>query len=176
LLKVEVGLVRRALRGGPTTSPATVDEPAPVAHAVPPRPLDPLHAKLLAFLSQHATLITRMDVEVLASLSDTPVRALVLEARERGVFDAKLALEHAAPEIRDGVARALLSDEFATDDDALKGRLLDDLVSMLGLPEDRSALEAERRAAIERGDFQRVQKLTARIRSISTRLQGETSR
>jgi DNA primase len=176
ILKVEVGLIRRAMRGGATQQNVHANANAN-SHAPPPEPkrqIDQAHGKLLAFLGQHGTLIARMSAEAVAGISDEAVRALVEVARLRGVFDAKVALHDATPEIRDSVARALLSEEFATDDDKIKHKLLDEIVLSMTLPNDRRALEAERKAAAERGDMERVRVLTQRI--LSTRIQGEQSR
>jgi DNA primase len=178
LLKVEVGLIRRALRGGPQQpqriQQAGQPDAAPAPRPVKARQIDGAHAKLLAFLGQHGTLIARMSPDAVSAISDPQVRSVVEGALARGSFDAKLVLSEAAPEIRDAVARALLSEEFITDDDKVKVKLLDEISLSLTLPNDRSALEAERKAAVERGDMDRVRVLTQRI--LSTRIQGEQSR
>jgi DNA primase len=177
ILKVEVGLIRRSLRGMNGPAPRAAAEP-PVARtpgrSVEPRQIDQTSAKLLAFLGQHGTLIARMSAEAAAAIADPAVRGLVEAARGRGRFDVHAAREEAAPEIRDSLARALLSDEYATDDEKLKHKLLDDILLSITLPSDRRTLEAERKAAAERGDMERVRVLTQRI--LSTRIQGEQSR
>jgi DNA primase len=177
ILKVDGNVIRGAMRGGQQLqAPQRPSQPAP---APAPRPvvarqIDQAHAKLLAFLGQHGTLIARMSPEAVSAIADSQVRALVETGRARGAFDAKGALAESAPEIRDAVARALLSEEFITDDDKVKVKLLEEICLSLTLPSDRIALEAERKAAVERGDMDRVRVLTQRI--LSTRIQGEQSR
>jgi hypothetical protein len=95
-------------------------------------------------------------------------------ARARGCFDAKLALADAAPEIRDALARALLSDEYASEDEKQKLKFLDEIVNELSMPTDVASLQKERAAAVQRGDMEQARVLTKRI--LSTRIQGEQSR
>jgi DNA primase len=175
LLKIDRGLVARAMRGGPSLSAGRPSSPPPaVVAAAPQRPLGAADAKLLALLAQHPQLIAHLPPDVAPAIGDTAARALVEGARARGSFDAKQVLADAAPEIRDAVAKALLSDEFVLDENRDPRPILEAIVEDLRLPNDRAALEAERKAALQRGDKERVQKLNARI--LSTRLQGETPR
>jgi DNA primase len=169
LLKIEAGLVRRALRGpgaAPGASP-TVSASPKVAAAR--RDIDPTLGKLLALLAQHGELAADLAPPMIAAIADPAVRGLVDDARGRGAFDAKAALDAAAPDVRDAVARALFSDEFAKV--VMPRRVLADIADAL-LPRDRQALEAERRAALESGDDDRARVLSQRIRTLSTRLQG----
>jgi len=174
ILKVEVGLIRRALRGtnqGMTATREPAQAPAP--RPVQARQIDQTNAKLLAFLGQHGTLIARMSTVPVASL-DPAVVPLVDAARARGRFDAKLALADAAPDIRDALAHALLSDEYATEDEKQKLKFLDEIVNELSMPTDVASLQKERAAAVQSGDMERVRVLTKRI--LSTRIKGEQSR
>jgi DNA primase len=174
LLSVDAGKIRALLRGGRPVVAAPATAPPEKA---PQRQIDPAHAKLLAFLGQHATLISLVEPDVVASIADPQVRALVEDARAQGSFSPQAVLARCPAEIHDAVARALLSDEFASDDEPHKRRMFRELTGRLRLPTDGyAALEAERQQAIARGDDELVRTLTARIRSLSTRMQGETSR
>lgn len=173
LLKVDAGLIRRTLRGGPQAKPTRAPSPtelAPERPAVRPRALAPAHAKLLSLLAQHATLIAHVTPEAIEGISDQSVRELVLSARAAGAFQAQALLERCAPEIRDAVARAFLSEEFAGVSDQDARALLQEIARKLVLPTDIAALEAERKAAIARNDLARVREITARI--LSTRVPG----
>jgi DNA primase len=183
LLKIDVGLVRRALRG-PLSAPAApraAAEPAPSAPRPPARrPLAPECAKLFALLAQHPHLVSRLDPAAIVAITDEDARRLLEQAREANHFDAQALLAAADPAIRDGVARALLSDEFAPHDDLDAPRALSDIQRRIGAPDDPAVLERERKAALARGDFARVRELTAQILKSRARRgehhQGETSR
>jgi DNA primase len=183
LLKVDVGLIRRTLRGSQAAERVAPVEARPDPHAdgsqaraekpVVARQIDQTSAKLLAFLGQHGTLIARMSPEAVAALSDPAVKTLVETARARGVFDAKVALSEAAPEIRQSLARALLSDEFATDDEKIKQRLFDEIANALSSPKRRlQEMYREHRTAVASGDHARVKELQERISAMT----GEQSR
>jgi DNA primase len=184
LLKIDPNLIKKTLRAAPDAhpaprrelnhdvSPVVTEEPVP---AVVPREIARPYAKLLALLAQHATLIAHMAPTVVDTIADLHVRALVSAALARRAFVPQELLAGAAPEIRDAVAAAFLSDEFVTLPDGTNAqKLLSDIVSKFRLSSDRSTLEEERKAAIASKDFDRVRELTARI--LSTRMQGETSR
>jgi DNA primase len=164
LLKVDVGLVQRALRAAPAHAPRLPRdvEPAPAPSAplrdVAPRRIPLTHSKLLAFLSQHPAFWPRVDASI---LKDEAVRALVASAQANRTFDAPALLAACAPEIRDAVAQALGSDEFAGD--AEPQRAFDSIVTSIRFPSDLTALMQERTAAIARGDRELTEKLNARI-------------
>ncbi|HEY7958273.1 MAG TPA: DNA primase, partial [Polyangia bacterium] len=151
-LKIDRQLLRSTLRqtaDGAARPAPTRDElsasaaaDAPVVTA-PPRPISPILSKLLSLLSQHAALIAEMTPELLATIPDLQVRALLEEARSAGSFAPQPLIERAAPEIRGAVARAFLSDEFAAPELHPKP-ILAGLVAKLGLPSDRAALEEQR--------------------------------
>jgi DNA primase len=165
LLKVDLGLVQRALRAAPTSARpshlaavARDEAPVPPMRDVAPRKIPLTHAALLSFLAQHAELLARVDV---ALLKDEAVRVLVASAQARGSFDAPSLLAEAAPEIRDAVARALGSDEFAGDETPQK--TFDSILTSIRFPSDLTALMQERSVAIARGDRELTEKLNARI-------------
>lgn len=158
LLKVELGLVQRALRGAPLPRPADPPPPASAAPAVQSRRLSLTHDKLLAFLAQHPAFWSRVD---LALLKDEAVRALVAWAQEQPRCEAAALLSAAAPEIRDAVARALGDEQFAFDAEPQK--TFESILTALRLPSDLTALMQERSAAIARGDRELTEKLNARI-------------
>jgi DNA primase len=136
------------------------DADAPVAEpVVVQRPLSRTHAALLAFLAQHGDLLPRVD---LSYLKDDAVRALVASAQERQKFDAAL-LSTCAPEIRDAVARALSSEEFAGDS---AKKAFEPIIASMRLPTDLPALMHERTVALERGDRDLVETLNARINAV----------
>jgi len=181
LLKVDVGLIRRALRALPqqgSARPQAQPQPplqaapasAPDVTAPPPRGLAPVCAQLLSLLGQDASLISLVGDDAIARISDRAVQALLSEARQLGAFVPQQLLEHASPEIRDAVARAFMSDAFATCD--AKAALRTILTELL-LPTDRPTLETARRDAISRGDRELVEVLNKRIRTVTI---GETSR
>ncbi|MGZ3407635.1 MAG: DNA primase, partial [Polyangia bacterium] len=166
LLKVDGGLVQRALRAAPAHQPRLRDAAPVVAIAEPVREVAqrriPLtHHSLLAFLAQHPDFWPRVD---LSSLKDETVRSLVASALEGRTFDAPWLLNHCAAEIRDAVAKALGSDEFAGDEDP--NRTFASIVTSLRLPSDLPSLMSERSAAIERGDLELTQTLNARINAV----------
>lgn len=165
LLKVDVGLVRRAMRATPTSGRAShppevarAEAPAPPMRDVAPRRIPLTHEKLLSFLAQHPEFWPRVDLSI---LKDDAVRGLVASAQEHGRADAPTLLAAAAPEIRDAVARALADDQFAGDSEPQK--TFDSIVTSLRFPSDLSALMQERSAAIARGDRELTEKLNARI-------------
>ncbi len=162
LLKVEVGLVQRAMRAAPAAPRprdvvALQDSPAQPIRDVVQRRIPLTHYKLLAFLAQHGDYWPRVE---LAILKDEAVRALVASAQESRTFDAPWLLAHCAPEIRDAVAKALASDELAEGD---AQKTFESIVTSLRFPNDLSALMQERSAAIARGDRELTEKLNARI-------------
>jgi DNA primase len=161
LLKVDVGLVHRALRSAPAHAPRGRDvETAPivVTREVAQRHVPLTHSTLLAFLGQHPDYWPRVNA---SSLKDEAVRALVASAQEGNTFDAPWLLAHSAPEIRDAVAKSLGSDEFADDGDA--PRSFEAIVTAIAMPSDLSSLMHERTQAIERGDRELTETLNARI-------------
>jgi DNA primase len=167
LLKVDTGLVQRAMRAAPP-QPRSRDA-APVENEAPPQPIRPVaqrhvprtHHALLAFLAQHADYWPRVDV---STLKDDAVRALVASAQESRTFDAPWLLNACPAEIRDDVAKALGSDEFAKEGDPAKA--FESIVTAIRLPSDLPSLMTERSRAIERGDFELTQKLNARINAV----------
>jgi DNA primase len=191
LLRVDVGLVQRALRApqnigfnnrrpdsasrpdsaarlefasgaaAAAQTPSSLGDLAEAAAAGPvvQRPLSRTHAALLAFLAQHGDLLPRVE---LSYLKDDAVRSLVASAQERHKFDAAL-LSTCAPEIRDAVARALSSEEFAGD--AAK-KAFEPIIASMRLPTDLPALMHERTVALERGDRDLVETLNARINAV----------
>jgi DNA primase len=163
LLKVDLGLVQRAMRAAPAHGPrprdvAVVTEPAEPVREVTPRHIPLTHSKLLAFLAQHPGFWPRVDASL---LKDEAVRGLVASAQASGRFDAPALLTACAPEIRDEVAKALASDQFAGD--ATPQRAFDSIVTSIRIPSDLPALMQERTAAIARGDRELTEKLNARI-------------
>ncbi len=103
ILKVEVGLIRRQLRGGPppprvaysanangnanananaNASGNAADGNATADVPVVKRAVDPALVKLLAFLGQHGTLIARMSAEGDDSIADPAVRGLIERPRD----------------------------------------------------------------------------------------------
>ncbi len=163
LIAVDVGLVQRALRGSPTrTLPKPPTEVTP--DAVTTRAILPLHRKLLAILAQHGKLLPLLTPDAITAIEDPLVSELLARVLADGEFDAKKILTEANAQIRDAVARALSSDEFATDGDPK--RAFSEILAHLLLPTDQVGLERERGVAIESGDFERVQLLTAKIRSL----------
>ena len=168
VLKIEVGLIRRTLRGGSgapvvASGNGSASAPDPYSTAVPAREIAPLLVKLLALLAQHATLIARMTPDVLESISDVAVRALLTEAAHKRVFVPQAALEHSPPEIRAALARAFLSEEFAQLGDVKPETIFDEIVRKMTLPGELAALEAERKRALVEQDMVRVRELTAKI-------------
>ncbi len=162
-----------AMQSAAEPSPDGSDE-APVAETaaappVQPRPLAPILAKLVAFLGQHATLVARMTPERLQKVSDSAVRDLVARAAELGRFDGAWALSNAPAEIRDAVAQALLSEEFRATDAQVITRSFEDIIAaleMMGISDDRVALDSERRAALARGDLETVRRVSVRLRNL----------
>jgi DNA primase len=168
LLKVDTALVQRALRAARESTPRLRDaEPTAAAAAaalaepireVAQRRLPLTLHSLLAFLAQHPEFWARVDV---STLKDDAVRALVASAQQSRILDAPWLLDACAPDIRDAVAKALASDEFAADDDA--NRTFESIVTSICFPSDLSSLMQERSVAIERGDRELTDSLTARI-------------
>ncbi|HWE27155.1 MAG TPA: DNA primase [Polyangia bacterium] len=167
LLKVDTALVLRALRA----APAHVNRPRDIAPA--PVPAEPIrevrqrhvpltHHTLLAFLAQHAKYWPQVDV---ALLKDDAVKSLVASAQESHIFDAPWLLNACSVEIRDALAKALASEEFAAPGDDPQ-RAFESIVTALRMPSDLPSLMNERSAAIERGDFELTQKLNARINAV----------
>ena len=165
LLKVDTGLVQRALRATPAHQPR-VREAQPAAAAVAAEPVRQVaqrhisltHYSLLAFLAQHPDYWSKVDASI---LKDDQVRSLVASAQESRTFDAPWLLNACPAEISDAVAKALGSDEFAGDEDA--NRTFESIVTSIRFPSDLSSLMQERSAAIERGDRELTEKLNARI-------------
>jgi DNA primase len=160
LLQIDVGLVRRALRGKPGDARRTPPGPAtsePVRE-VAPQPIPPTHAALLSFLAQHAGYLARVDAE---HLQHQAVKALVLAAQTRARFDAPTLLAESPGEIRDAVARALASEEFAGVANA--ERVFSDICNGIRPRIDKMALLSEHKQAVRRGDSDRVRELSALI-------------
>jgi DNA primase len=176
LLKVDPGLIRKTLRGGPTPQPAQsalrASEPPPVAPtAAPPRKISPVNAQLLSLLAQHGALIAQVTDDTVAKIADGAVRSLLESARQKGAFVPQALLESAAPEIRDAVAHAFMSDAFASCD---AQAVLRNLMTEITLPTDKASLEKARQEALRAGNRELFETITKRI--VSTRIQGETSR
>jgi DNA primase len=167
LLKVDTGLVQRALRAAPQerrmrdVQPALAVVAEPVREVVQ-RHIPRTHHSLLAFLAQHPDFWARVDVSY---LKDEAVRSLVASALEGRTFDAPWLLNACLAEIRDDVARALSSDEFAGADED-PNRTFASIVTSIRLPSDLPSLMNERSAAIERGDLELTQTLNARINAV----------
>lgn len=165
LLKVDVGLVHRALRAAPAHAPRPRDVVEPALPAEPMRDVAqrriPLtHYSLLAFLTQHPDYWPRVDASL---LKDEAVRTLVASAQEGRTFDAPWLLNACAPEIRDAVAKALTSEEFAGVEPQ---RTFESIVTSLRFPSDLPGLMHERSQAIERGDRELIDSLNARINAV----------
>ena len=168
LLKVETALVQRALRTAPPER--KMRDVQPQAAAVEAAPLRdvaqrriPLtHYSLLAFLGQHGDYWPRVDASL---LKDDAVKTLVASAQEGRTFDAPWLLNACPAEIRDAVAKALSSEEFAGEGDD-PARAFEAIVTAIRLPSDLPSLMNERSQAIERGDFELTQKLNARINAV----------
>jgi DNA primase len=167
LLKVDTGLVQRALRSAPAQQQSRMRDVQPQAamavaaepvREVAQRRISLTHYSLLAFLAQHADFWPRVDVSI---LKDEQVRALVASAQASRTFDAASLMSACPAEIGDAVAKALGSDEFAGDEDA--NRTFESIVTSIRFPSDLSSLMQERSAAIERGDRELTEKLNARI-------------
>jgi DNA primase len=164
LLKVDLGLVQRALRSAVQHAPAKPRDVAPAPVAAEPireavqRRISLTSYKLLAFLTQHPTFWPRVDASL---LKDDAVRTLVASAQERNAFDAPSLLAAAPAEIRDAVAKALGSEEFAGDPEPQ--RAFESIITTIGFPSDLETLMQERSAAIARGDRDLTEKLNARI-------------
>ncbi len=165
LLKVDAGLVQRALRAAPAHQSRPRDvAPAPVAEPVrevAQRRIPLTHYSLLAFVAQHPAYWPRVEISL---LKDDAVKTLVASALESHIFDAPWLLNACPPEIRDAVAKALGSEEFANKDDADKA--FESIVTAMRLPSDLPSLMNERSAAIERGDLELTQTLNARINAV----------
>jgi DNA primase len=168
LLKVETALVQRALRTAPPER--KMRDVQPQAEAAPDaepvrdvaqRRIPLTHYSLLAFLGQHGDYWPRVDT---ALLKDDAVRTLVASAQEGRTFDAPWLLNACPAEIRDAVAKALSSEEFAGADDP--AHAFESIVTAIRLPNDLPSLMTERSQAIERGDFELTQKLNARINAV----------
>ena len=164
LLKVDENLIRRTLRGAPQgQKPQAPPVEVVSAPLVEGREIAPIFAKLLALFAQHVTLIDRMTPTVLEGISDVAVRALLMEAALRKAFAPQALLEHCAPEIRDSVARAFLSDEFSSLGDTRPELIFDEITRKMSLPEGLPALEEDRKRALVAKDMLRVRELTAKI-------------
>jgi len=192
LLRLDVGAVQRAIRSaaapqqtttptrrpngpadgqGRPTAGGTANGPvegAPV-RAVAPRPIDRPLANLLALLAQHGTLLAAVTPAVVDSVADPDVKSLLASTVERGRFEASQVLTDAAPQIRDAVAKALLSDDYRADVlDIDPRRALDDILAAVTRPRERERLEAERRLALARNDHARFAELSIQLRKLST--------
>jgi len=180
LLAVDPNLVRRSLRAaGPAEAqrrPQQAQAAAPQEKAPEqpkPRAIPAICYKLLALLAQKPELMSKLTDEHLGRLPDPAVRALLEGARSQGAFVARVVLESAGADIRDAVAKAMLSEEFAGE---IEGEaVLRAITTELTLPTDRRALEDARADAIKRGERWLVEIITKRIVS-GTRIQGETPR
>jgi DNA primase len=166
LLKVDVGLVQRALRSAVQHAPAKPRDvmPAPATVAAEPiretvqRRIPLTSYKLLAFLSQHPTFWPRVNVSL---LKDEAVHTLVASAQASQAYNASTLLAATPAEIRDAVAKALGDEQFAGDPEPQ--RAFDSIMTTIGFPSDLEALMHERSAAIARGDRDLTEKLNARI-------------
>ena len=170
LLKVDGALVQRALRAAPPERRMRDVQPAAATAAVVPaeafdeapaivqRRIPLTHYTLLAFCAQHPDYWPRVDA---SSLKDEAVKTLVASAQAGHTFDAPWLLNACPPEIRDALAKALSSEEFAGEGDP--ARTFESIVTSIRFPSDLSSLMQERSAAIERGDRELTEKLNARI-------------
>lgn len=172
LLKVDGGLVQRALRAAPPerrmrdVQPQAATAVAPEAmRDVAQRRIPLTHYSLLAFCAQYPDYWPRVDTSL---LKDEAVKTLVASAQAGRTFDAPWLLNACPAEIRDAVAKALASDEFApaNKDAADPARTFESIVTSIRLPSDLTALMNERSQAIERGDLELTQKLNARINAV----------
>ncbi len=171
LLKVPTGKVIQAMREmnarpqprsdrgheGVHTEPPSEEA---VSRELPSRAIEPTLHKLLALLAQHAVLLPKVGIDLVAAIDDPAVRALLEGGMARRALDSR-AVESAAPEIRQAAARALLSDEFAglpNPDKALAS-----IAAQIKIPRDRPGLELARQAALESGDRELVRTINARI-------------
>jgi len=175
LLKVDSELVKRTLRAGPAPrrpEPSTdVDElaPAPRRPQTPPRRIDPMLSKLLTLLNHHPEEFSGVSNEAIAVVEDEEVRALLGAARAYGHFTSQTLLAEAAPEIRDAVAAAFLSDErFDIGDSSPKAALADTL-RRLQSPADLERLELEKRQAAAAGNHVRFRELAAQLKLMKIR-------
>jgi DNA primase len=172
LLKVDAQLVRRtanAASGHPAqprsrdAAPAlaAVDEAQQPTQIIVQRRIPITHEKLLSFLAQHEKFLLALDDDAVAALRDESVRELVAKLRTLAKFDASYALTVCAPDIRDAVAHAIGSDEYAGVENAQKS--YEQIILSIRFPSDLQALMNERTTAIERGDRELIEKLNARI-------------
>ena len=174
LLKIAPDLVKRTLRAGPTVAPRAVVEreveaPAPRRPQAPPRRIDPMHAKLLTLLNQHPEQFADVSDEAIACIDDEEVRALLGAARAYGTFASQTLLAEAAPEIRDAVAAAFLSDERFDGDDSNPKAALADALRRLQSPLDLERLELEKRQAAAAGNHVRFRELAAQLKLMKIR-------
>jgi DNA primase len=176
LMRVDRRLVDQAMRGAQRTDER--DESHPV-EPIAQRAIERRAAKLLAFLAQHVTLIARMTPDVVAAIPDDAARELIARAVERGVFSAPDMLALAPPTVRDAVARAFADNQYACDEADKRDLLFTEITRELLAGDQREALEAERRHALERGDMDAWRVLSTRLREydrLRKVLQGESSR
>jgi DNA primase len=143
------------------SSPSSPSSPEEIVSREPtPREISPVLHKLLSLLAQHAALLPKLPIDLVAAIDDEAVRTLLEGGMARRALDSR-AVESAGPEIRQAAARALLSDEFAGIPNPEKA--LASIAAQIKIPRDRTGLEEARKAALESGDKELVRTINARI-------------
>ncbi len=173
LLKIAPDLVKRTLRAGPTVTPRPIPveelQAQPRRPQAPPRKIDPMLSKLLTLLNQHPEQLSDLSDEAVACVDDEEVRAILGAARAYGTFASQTLLAEAAPEIRDAVAAAFLSDERFDGGDSSPKAALADTLRRLQSPLDLERLELEKRQAAAAGNHVRFRELAAQLKLMKIR-------
>jgi len=155
-LDLDASHVHRALRGA-APQPQEVPAPAPVA-------LPPEQALLLALLADHPGLAPRLvEAGTLGLVEHDGVRrvlARMLEAATAARLDVAAIIEDTSEDLRDAVARQVLSSSFAACPDPERA-FLECLAGLQGRSLERRAAELrqESRRAEEAGDRTRARAL-----------------
>jgi DNA primase len=134
-------------------------EREPIVVEMRPRELDPFVGKLLTLLAQHPALLPKVSPGVLAHIEDADVRAFLDSGIRHRALDGR-ALEEAAPEVKQAIARALMGDEFSKEE---ADKALADLSRQLSIPKTQNGLLEARKEALLRDDRDLVRLLNARI-------------
>ena len=156
-LDLDVAHVHRALRGA---APPTADMLTPVDLAK----LPPAQAQLLTLLADHPRLATQIaDAGALGLIEHDGVRrvlARMIEAARDGRIDVAAVLEDTPEDLRDAVARVVLSSSFSEIEDPERA-LRETLAELRGQNLGRRATEllGESRRADEAGDRGRAREL-----------------